>query len=75
MLSPPEAQAAKRAAGANAIQDMTATVQDPRAELERIAKLRAEGRDADADRALDAFRRDHPDYRIDDAMWERVKPR
>ncbi len=44
-------------------------------ELERIARLREEGRDADADRALEQFRRDHPDYRIADAMWQRVKPR
>lgn len=44
-------------------------------ELERIAKLREEGRDADADKALEQFRRDHPDYRIADAMWQRVKPR
>ena len=44
-------------------------------ELERIAKLREEGRDADADKALEQFRRDHPDYRIAEAMWQRVKPR
>ena len=57
------------------MQDTAATVHDPRAELERIAKLRAEGHDAEADRALDAFRRDHPGYRIDDATWARVKPK
>ncbi|HEX7465915.1 MAG TPA: hypothetical protein VF309_04675, partial [Usitatibacter sp.] len=44
-------------------------------ELERIAKLREEGRDADADKALEQFNRDHPGYRIADAMWQRVKPR
>ncbi|MGZ5063453.1 MAG: hypothetical protein ACXWAU_16345 [Usitatibacter sp.] len=44
-------------------------------ELERIAKLRAEGRDADADKALDEFRRAHPDYRIAEAMWDRVRRR
>jgi hypothetical protein len=44
-------------------------------ELERIATLRVQGRDAEADKALDEFRRAHPDYRIPDAMWERVKPR
>jgi hypothetical protein len=44
-------------------------------ELERIAKLREEGLSADADKALEVFRRDHPAYRIPDAMWERVKPR
>ena len=45
------------------------------AELERIANLRAQGRDAEADKALEEFRRAHPGYRIPDAMWERVKPR
>jgi cytoskeletal protein RodZ len=47
---------------------------DPEHELERIAKLRAQGRDAEADRALEQFRKRYPDYRIADAMWERVKP-
>ena len=47
---------------------------DPERELERIAQLRAQGRDADADRALEQFRKRYPDYRIPDAMWERVKP-
>jgi len=44
-------------------------------ELERIAQLRSEGRDAEADKALDEFHRAHPDFRIPEAMWERVKPR
>ena len=43
-------------------------------ELERIAKLRGEGRHAEADEALERFRRENPAYRIPDAMWERVKP-
>jgi len=46
---------------------------DPAQELERIARLRAEGRHADADKALEEFRRRHPDFRISDAMLERVK--
>ncbi|HUP30743.1 MAG TPA: hypothetical protein VM122_11255 [Usitatibacter sp.] len=51
-------------------------IADPRTvELERIAKLRAEGRHADADRALEEFQRTHRDYRIPEAMWERVRPR
>lgn len=45
------------------------------AELERIARLRAEGRHGEADKALEEFRRKHPDYRIAAAMWERVRPR
>jgi hypothetical protein len=48
---------------------------DPVRELERIAQLRAEGRHAEADRALEEFRRSRPDYRIPEAVWERVKPR
>jgi hypothetical protein len=50
-------------------------VDEAQRELERIATLRAQGRHAEADKALEEFRRTHPDYRIPDAMWERVKPR
>jgi len=49
---------------------------DPlRKELERIVQLRREGRDAEADKALEKFRKENPDYRIPDALWEQVKPR
>ena len=48
---------------------------DPARELDRIARLREAGRHDEADRALAEFRRSHPDYRIPEAMWERVKPR
>jgi hypothetical protein len=34
-----------------------------------------EGRHEEADKALGEFRRKRPDYRIPDAMWERVKPK
>ena len=44
-------------------------------ELERIARLREEGRNAEADKALEEFRRANPGYRIPDAMWERVRAR
>jgi hypothetical protein len=51
-----------------------AQVADPiQRELERIAKLREEGRQDEADTALEAFRREHPDYRIPREMWERVR--
>jgi len=40
-----------------------------------ILKLREEGRHFDADKALEQFRRNHPGYRIAEAMWERVRPR
>ena len=65
------AGAALRMAPAQAESDSDAAVR----ELERIAALRAAGRDAEADKALDDFLRDHPGYRIPEAMWERVKPR
>ncbi|HTS83882.1 MAG TPA: hypothetical protein VMG61_02180 [Usitatibacter sp.] len=48
---------------------------DPGQELERIAQLRADGNDAEADRLLAQFQRRYPGYKIPDAMWERVKPR
>ena len=44
-------------------------------ELERIAELRAHGKDDEADAALEAFRRAHPDYRIEPATWEKVRRR
>lgn len=47
----------------------------PEKELERIAELRRAGRDAEADEALARFKREHPDYRIADEIWEQVRPR
>ena len=47
----------------------------PEKELERIAELRRVGRDAEADEALARFKREHPDYRIADDVWEKVRPR
>lgn len=55
--------------------DAQVTVDEPTRELEAIAKLRVEGRQEEADKALAEFRRKRPDYRIPDPMWERVKPR
>jgi hypothetical protein len=48
---------------------------DPERELERIAKLRDDGRNDEADKALEEFKRRYPDFRIPDATWSRVKPR
>jgi hypothetical protein len=71
-----EGASAADAAGARDLRkSLAAPDADPARELERIAQLRAEGRHAEADRALEAFRRQRPDYRIPDAVWERVKPR
>lgn len=70
----PEAKRARSAADAN-VSGEKAVASDPVAELERIAHLRHAGLDEEADRALEAFRRRHPDYRIDEDLWQRVKPR
>jgi hypothetical protein len=68
-----ELAAAQAPAGAIAA-DSQAPMDEPTRELEAIAKLRRESRHEEADKALAEFRRKRPDYRIPDAMWERVKP-
>lgn len=45
----------------------------PQAELERIAQLRREGKDEEADRALAEFRKRYPDYRIAPEMLKKVE--
>ena len=76
-LSAPRAKsAAEPAAGALAPEAASrAQTETPERVLERIAELRRAGRNAEADEALERFRREHPGYRIPDAMWEQVKPR
>src|SRR6185503_19552264 len=80
-VAPAPAPRAKAMSGAAALRVAPAAQADSASsdpvarELERIAELRASGQDAQADKALEDFRRDHPGYRIPDAMWERVKPR
>ena len=78
--APPPAQRLKReeaaadsapAAGPRSL----AAPADPARELERIARLREAGQHAEADRALEAFRRARPDYAIPEALRERVRPR
>lgn len=54
---------------------MKSSISNRAAELDRIARLRADARHDEADKALDEFRRRHPDYRIPEDVWERVKPR
>jgi hypothetical protein len=41
--------------------------------LERIAELRKEGRHDEADKALEEFRKQHPDYRISEEMLKKVE--
>ena len=47
----------------------------PERELERIVHLRVQGRHDDADKALAEFRKRYPDFRIPEAMLERVERR
>ena len=47
----------------------------PEKELERIARLRRDGKHEEADKALAEFRRRYPDYRIPAAVLERVERR
>jgi hypothetical protein len=68
-------QRAKSTADAGAMAKDVQKAETAEAALERIARLRAEGRDAEADRALESFIREHPEYRIPDAVWERVRAR
>jgi len=67
---------AKREAAANiAVSSALPGATEEERELERIARLRADARHAEADKALEEFRRRNPQYRIPEAMWERVRPR
>jgi hypothetical protein len=47
----------------------------PEKKLERIEALRKAGRDKEADEALARFKREHADYRIPAATWERIRSR
>lgn len=48
-------------------------VEPPEQWLERIAELRKQGKHEEADKALAEFRRTYPDYRISEAMLEKVE--
>lgn len=50
-------------------------MESPERWLERIAELRRQGRDAEADAAWAAFRRAYPGYRVPAEMLEKVRPR
>jgi hypothetical protein len=41
--------------------------------LERVAQLREQGRHDEADKALAEFRKRYPDYRIPEAVLEKVE--
>ena len=57
------------------MRDARAAPGTPEFALERIAELRGAGRDDEADRALEEFRRTYPDYRLSDAQLEKVRRR
>lgn len=72
-------QRAKREAEADALsgaRDLSkqSLVSAEHRELIRIARLREAGQNAEADKALEEFRKRYPGYRIPEAMWARVKP-
>lgn len=68
--APAAAMTAKRMATDGAAAEIE---ESPEAMLERIAKLRAEGRHAEADRALEQFMKRYPDFRIPEATLQRVR--
>ena len=74
-LASPSGAKAEMADAAQAPARTLAAPSEPERELERIAKLRDEGRNAEADKALEEFKRKFPAFRISEAMWPRVKPR
>lgn len=71
-----DAEAAARAPQVGPLRALAkSSVEAPEPELERIAQLRREGRHDEADKALAEFRKRFPDYRMTDAMRERVERR
>jgi hypothetical protein len=72
-----DADAAARAPQVGPVQALAKkSVQEtPEQELERIAALRRDGKHEEADKALAEFRKRHPDYKLSDALRERVERR
>jgi hypothetical protein len=83
ILSESRADSVGAAAGARAPQPQAAprhaeralakTVETPEQMLERIAELRRNGRDEEADKALAEFRKRFPDYRMTDEVKAKVE--
>lgn len=67
--------AAAAGAPAQEVAERSAQEEPPAAWLERIARLRSEGRNAEADESFAEFRRRYPDYRIPEEMRMKVLPR
>src|SRR6267143_653353 len=74
--SPQNSQAARRDAESGAparLLGQVAKAESPEAALERVAELRRQGKNDEADKALAEFRRRHPDYRIAEEMRKKVE--
>ncbi|HYT47459.1 MAG TPA: hypothetical protein VEL04_03490, partial [Burkholderiales bacterium] len=52
---------------------LMAQAESPERTLERIAELRRQGRHEEADQALKEFRKRYPDYKIPEAMLQKVE--
>jgi len=75
-LSRPAPDAARNATGPARAESLAKQMAEtPEKELERIAALRREDRHDEADKALAEFRKRYPDYRIPEAMLEKVERR
>jgi hypothetical protein len=71
--SPPQPQSAPAPGAARA--RVQQSVPAPEQWLQGIADLRRQGRHEEADKALAEFRRTYPDYRISEAILEKVEKR
>ena len=69
-----DAEAAARAPRLGAFQAQK-QADTPERELDRIALLRAQGQHDEADKALAEFRKRYPEYKIPEAMRERIERR
>ena len=63
------------ASGAEATAKLAQDVLAPEEWLARIARMRRDGRHAEADEAYAAFRRRYPEFRIPEALRDQVLPR
>lgn len=76
VVAPPAAPASSAPVSAKRLMSREEVqAETPERELERIALLRREGKHDEADKALAEFRKRRPDYRIPEAMLERVERR
>jgi hypothetical protein len=70
---PPQSQPQLGAAARSEVMRQQAFAETPEQWLERIAKLRAEGKHDEADKALAEFRKRYPDFRISEETLKKVE--